>query len=185
MYSIWLEPPAATVGAKTQRFISDVASRVPSAPVFAPHVTLLGGFTFDTDEAARAAFDAVLTREKERRAAGAALRCSTSEVVCGNRRHQCVYVKFEKTPSLIAAFESANSVIALPGASSDTFMPHMSLAYGIDDPSVRQYVRERAEASLLGDDPSALDFEVASYSLWRTDIEDDSCDSWVRVAGSC
>jgi 2'-5' RNA ligase len=186
MYSVWLEPPPETIGARTQKFIADVASRVPSAPMFAPHVTLLGGFTFDSDEAACVAFDAVLVREKERRAEGAEapLRCSTSAIVCGDRRHQCVYVKLEKTQALVAAFETANAVIALPGASSDTFMPHMSLAYGIDDEGVRDGVRADAEATLLGDDPRALDFDVASYSLWKTDIEDDSCDSWVRLASS-
>ena len=63
-------------------------------------------------------------------------------------------------------------------------MPHMSLAYGIDDEGVRDGVRADAEATLLGDDPRALDFDVASYSLWKTDIEDDSCDSWVRLASS-
>jgi len=173
-YSIWLEPPA-NVAAKAQRFIRDIASRVPVAPMFTAHVTLIGGFAYPCDDDARAAFARVLE-------SATALRCATTSIACGMTRHQCVYAKLEKTPALVAAFEAANAVIQLPGASSDGFTPHMSLAYGIEDGETREAVRAEAESTLLGSDSCALDFDVASYSLWLTDVADDSCESWVRLS---
>jgi len=179
-YSIWLEPPVS-VAKPTETFITEVTRKVSGTPKFLPHVTLLGAFERSSDDEAVVVLDQVCDRLRERELLP--LECRPSSITCGQIRYQCVFLKLEKTASLTEAYEIADEIVSLPGASSDTFMPHMSLAYGIDDIEERLGVAKEAEDALFKGILSDV-FNVAKISLWETDVSDLTCQSWRRVKGT-
>ena len=49
-YSVWLKPPPdSAFGRRLHSLIIEHAAALPGCPPFAPHVTLLGGFTAASD----------------------------------------------------------------------------------------------------------------------------------------
>ena len=64
-------------------------------------------------------------------------------------------------------------------------LPHLSLVYGDLTETEREHARKDAAAALLGDGDTnashAASFAAAEVSLWRTDVQDLSCESWSRV----
>lgn len=179
-YSIWLEPPVH-VAKPTETFITEVTRKVPGTPKFLPHVTLLGAFERSSEEEAVAALDQVCERLSAKELLP--LECKPVSITCGEIRYQCVFLKLEKTASLTEAYEIADEIVSLPGASRDAFMPHMSLAYGIDDVEERLGVGKKAEDALFKGVLSD-GFNVAKISLWETDVSDLTCESWRRVKGT-
>lgn len=116
-YHLWLTPTgqAYDILIKT---ITDL-SKAYQAPVFDPHVTLLGSLP-GIEEAislqcvklgeSLAPFDVFL-----------------AEPAYGDRFFQCVFLKTQKTPALMNAHEMAKKLF---GHSPNPFMPHLSLLYG-------------------------------------------------------
>ena len=171
-YSIWLEPTREWY-VPAVRFIGREAKHSTKAPFFTPHVTLVGGFTCKDDAEAQHEFD-----KAWRRVRGCVSSNLVPDVVeCGTKRHQCVYMKMKKTNELVKAFEAANEAMGLKG-DVNAFMPHMSLAYGVEDEVERKEIAERAAAEFR-ECHQALWLDV--ISLWETDVKDDSCDSWRLV----
>ena len=94
-YSLWLEPTTSTY-APCAKFILDVAHRHAEAPYFPPHVTLVGGFHASDDGHATSIFSgavASVSSSENRRGPTIAF----DRVECGERRHQCVYLRLRKT----------------------------------------------------------------------------------------
>ena len=68
------------------------------------------------------------------------------------------------------------------------YMPHLSLVYGDLTETERERARKDAAAAffLMGDGDRknashAASFDATEVSLWRTDVQDLSCESWSRV----
>jgi hypothetical protein len=113
-------------------------------------------------------------------------------IATGKIRYQCVYVKMAETEGLMQAHAHALEVVNGGGnkeekattttVRADAFMPHMSLAYGIDDEDLRERVAGRAREQILATLMHDV-MDVACVALWETDGADTTCASWRRVAG--
>jgi hypothetical protein len=51
----------------------------------------------------------------------------------------------------------------------------------VDDATAREWIREEADA-YFREEGLSRGIVVSAISLWETDVEDDSCASWRRVA---
>ena len=116
-YHIWLKPtgPAYDILMKT---ITDL-SKAYHAPVFDPHVTLLGSLP-GTEEAI--SFQCVNLGESL-----APFDIFLAEPAYGDQFFQCVFLKTQETPALMNAHELAKKLFR---KSPNPFMPHLSLLYG-------------------------------------------------------
>ena len=164
-YSVWLEPRAAHARA-IARFIERVRARVDGAPAFAPHVTVIG------------AFDA---REGDARDAFALDDVGDEATTLGATRHRCAYRRFRKDARVMATLEGAKRAHGTRVPTAEAYEPHLSLAYGVDDAMAREWIREEADA-YFREEGLSRGIVVSAISLWETDVEDDSCASWRRVA---
>lgn len=183
VYSLWLEPPPA-LASTSAGFIGRYAGASGGrCPTFDPHVTLAGGFV-GTEAQAREKSAAIVASLA---AAFGPLRCDAMEVSAGTRFHQCVYLRVVPTEQLANAHALAARAFGLePGNGGGApYMPHLSLVYGDLTETEREHARKDAAAALLGDGDTnashAASFAAAEVSLWRTDVQDLSCESWSRV----
>ena len=183
VYSLWLEPPPA-LASTSAGFIGRYAGASGGrCPTFDPHVTLAGGFV-GTEAQAREKSGAIVASLA---AAFGPLRCDAMEVSAGTRFHQCVYLRVVPTEQLANAHALAARAFGLePGNGGGApYMPHLSLVYGDLTETEREHARKDAAAALLGDGDTnashAASFAAAEVSLWRTDVQDLSCESWSRV----
>ena len=84
-----------------------------------------------------------------------------------------------KDKTLLKAFEMAGStLISDPEKRPADYLPHLSLIYSDADQETRRAIKEDCEKELgaFGDG-----FDVAALSLWDTDINDKSTESWKLV----
>jgi hypothetical protein len=183
VYSLWLEPPPA-LASTSAGFIGRYAGASGGrCPTFDPHVTLAGGFV-GTEAQAREKSGAIVASLAS---AFGPLRCDAMEVSAGTRFHQCVYLRVVPTEQLANAHALAARAFGLePGNGGGApYMPHLSLVYGDLTETEREHARKDAAAALLGDGDTnashAASFAAAEVSLWRTDVQDLSCESWSRV----
>ena len=183
VYSLWLEPPPALASTSAGFIARYAGASGGRCPTFEPHVTLAGGFV-GTEARAReksAAIVASLAAEF------GPLRCDAMEVSAGMRFHQCVYLRFVPTEQLANAHALAARAFGLePGNGGGApFMPHLSLVYGRLTETEREDARRDAATAVLGNAETrasiSASFAATEVSLWRTDVEDLSCESWIRV----
>ncbi len=152
-YSLWLTPPKAQY-----RKLADLIRRLAkshSAPVFDPHITLLGAIEAEDEEQALRLTHLLATRIEP-------FEIRLSHVRHTSEYYRCLYLKAEPTDGLIRANIEAKLVMAeLIGAQE--FYPHMSLLYG-------NYFSMIKEA-IIADMGSTMEvsFEVNSVRLVRTD----------------
>lgn len=115
-YALWIIPGDEEVYARTSGYIARLSS-LYGLPRFEPHVTLLGGIRSPEADELRglagglAPFQVRLAREVEYR----------------NEYFRCLFLRAYKTDGLMEAFSKAG---ALFGRETDSYMPHLSLAYG-------------------------------------------------------
>ncbi len=121
-YSIWLRP-TGTVGEELAREIEQL-SREFAAPLFPPHVTLIGGLNDDEDT--------LRARTRELAAQLQPFPVQLGAVDYLNEFHRALFVRVLKTAAVEHAHARAR---ALFGRLDDPeYMPHLSLLYG-DFPS--------------------------------------------------
>ena len=183
VYSLWLEPPPALASTSAGFIARYAGASGGRCPTFDPHVTLAGGFV-GTEAQAREKSAAIVASLA---AAFGPLRCDAMEVSAGTRFHQCVYLRVVPTEQLANAHALAARAFGLePGNGGGApYMPHLSLVYGQLTDAQREDARRDAETALLGNDAANVadaSFVAAEVTLWRTDIEDLTCESWSRVA---
>jgi hypothetical protein len=183
VYSLWLEPPPALASTSAGFIARYAGASGGRCPTFDPHVTLAGGFV-GTEAQAREKSAAIVASLAS---AFGPLRCDAMEVSAGTRFHQCVYLCVVPTEQLANAHALAARAFGLePGNGGGApYMPHLSLVYGDLTETERECARKDAAAALLGDGDTnashAASFAAAEVSLWRTDVQDRSCESWSRV----
>ena len=97
-----------------------------------------------------------------------------------------LYLRMVPTEQLANAHALAARAFGLePGNGGGApYMPHLSLVYGQLTDAQREDARRDGETALLGNDAANVadaSFVAAEVTLWRTDIEDLTCESWSRV----
>jgi hypothetical protein len=102
--------------------------------------------------------------------------CKFEKAEAGGSFHQCVYLRCQQTPALMKAAELTRERL---GIEQGAYMPHLSVVYGDLAPEARE-----AEAGKLGGLLAELDegFTAAAVTLWRTDVDDRTLESWTRLA---
>jgi 2'-5' RNA ligase len=159
-YALWLVPQ----GAARRRLAAAIRrlGRKHGGPVFAPHVTLLGGIEGDgATVMARLARLAAATRCFDVRLSGAGFR---------DEYFRCLFLRAQRTAALQAARRRAARIFT--PRRRDRFMPHLSLFYGRLADGVR-----RREAAAIGD-RMVLRFPVRAIDLVATKGEPEA---WRRV----
>lgn len=116
-YHLWLTPTGQVYDI-LQKTITDL-SKAYHAPVFDPHVTLLGSLP-GTEEA-------ISLRCVKLGESLAPFDIFLAEPACGDQYFQCVFLKAQETPALMNAHELANRLFV---KAPNPFMPHLSLLYG-------------------------------------------------------
>ncbi|WP_342349671.1 2'-5' RNA ligase family protein [uncultured Nitrospira sp.] len=116
-YHLWLAPTGQAYDI-LMKTITDL-SKAYHAPVFDPHVTLLGSLP-GTEEA-------ISVRCLELGGLLPSFNILLTEPAYGDQYFQCVFLKTQMTPALLNAHELARSLFVKdPGP----YMPHLSLLYG-------------------------------------------------------
>ena len=101
-----------------QKLIEDLA-RKQKGSTFVPHITVLGDILMEEEE--------VLMKSRELARLHHPLSVILNEVAAGAEFYRCVFVRAEKTPTLLRLYEHACQVFEMtPG----DFMPHLSILYG-------------------------------------------------------
>lgn len=130
-YSLWLVPGTETPAHRQLRAtITELADRVEDAPVFEPHVTVIGGI-----DGERVALEET-TRTLAARTAP--LELAFEGVRWLTTRHQCVFLSVEPTLDLMEVRRWAREAI---DRSTAAYHPHLSLVYS------EMYLTERRDVA--------------------------------------
>ncbi len=127
-YSIWLMPSRNT-HAELSNLIARLSQRY-AAPVFPPHVTLLGNLNGNKKE---------LVAQAETLAARIRpfpVNLTTAGYL--NEYFRCVFLQAEATPALLEANRLARNLFL--HRQDSEFMPHLSLLYGIFNARTKQQI---------------------------------------------
>jgi 2'-5' RNA ligase len=118
-YSIWLQPdPDSSEYHRLRELIGDYSQRYDDAPVFEPHITVVGGLSDDQDAVTETT--RTLVQEQE------SFEVSLPRVHCSTTRFQCVFLLVEPILELLSLHE--NTVEAFE-TSGGMYVPHLSLLY--------------------------------------------------------
>ena len=145
-YSLWLLPPPRE-SAAWRALIRRLAAAF-DAPVFEPHVTLLGGIAAPPSQALAAA--------REWAQSSPPLSARPRAIACLDEYYRCVFVELEKTPELLAARRRAERIFKRAGGA---YLPHLSLLYGRYDAATKR----RAVAAV--GEPSRAPFRLSCAAL--------------------
>ena len=153
-YSLWIRPKGEAA-AQLQSLINDLAKKY-GAPVFEPHITLVGHIKADAKEITEA-------KRKIDELAGKLepFTVTLTEYGFMDEEHRCLYLLAE-SPRLAVAYEQAATLF--PQVEHEHFrqMPHLSLLYGQYAPEVK---REIIKTNPL----PPITFEVESLDMHLTD----------------
>mmetsp|Transcript_5493 Transcript_5493/g.18579 ORF Transcript_5493/g.18579 Transcript_5493/m.18579 type:complete len:240 (+) Transcript_5493:72-791(+) len=174
-WSVWLEPPPGRLRDQLQKLINDMSEEYGTPP-FEPHVTLQGGISGTEEEVLEK------TRELAGRLGQYSLRFS--DLAVGDFFFQYVLLLMVQDPPVMEANRVAREVYGMDPAA---YMPHLSVVYGPDEgikADVYNRVRELLYGAGAGYDSLLVDsgYNVEQLSVWKTDGEDKTLQSWVRVA---
>lgn len=133
------------------------------APLFAPHVTVLGQASPD-EEAALKLVEKLVSNQQP-------FSVSLNKVDYQEYFFRALYVLAEKTEPLVKLHEKAKQFFGKKNEAE--YMPHLSLLYGDFKPEIK----EKIIKEIGREQPSV--FEVKSLHLFRTEGE---ADEWYSVA---
>ncbi|MDB9235510.1 2'-5' RNA ligase family protein [Halorubrum ezzemoulense] len=161
-YSLWLVPGAETTARRQlQSTITELAERYEDAPVFEPHVTVIGGI--DGEQTALEETTRTLA------ARTATLELAFEGVRWSTTRHQCVFLPVEPTLDLMDLRRSAREAI---DRSTAAYHPHLSLVYGGMDLTERRDIAQSIDTAALPGHITcqalALVDTTGSESEWET-----------------
>ena len=152
-YHLWLKPGGQVydILAETIRTLAEKFD----APIFEPHVTLLGGLAGSEVEHLR--------RTKELAGTLRAFHITLAEARYRDEYFRCLFRLVEQTPAVMEANLSARRIF--DQVSNEGYMPHASLLYGIYPAN-----RKREQIAMLPDQ-RGLTFETTAIVLIRADSE--------------
>ncbi|CAH9114263.1 unnamed protein product [Cuscuta epithymum] len=167
VYSVWGLPPE-DVTARMKKLMEGIRSEFGGAQ-FEPHVTVVGGMRLTEREA----------RDKFRKAC-VGLKpygATVSKVATGPFFYQCVFLLLHPTPEVVETSDHCCSHFGYQRPSA--YMPHVSLLYADITDEEKKSVEERAYA--LDETIGSLEFPIDRLALYKSDTEDKSLKSWVKV----
>lgn len=133
------------------------------APLFAPHVTVLGQASLDEDSALELMEKLVSNQQP--------FTLTLNKVDYRDYFFRALYVLAEKTEPLVELHEKAKQIFGKKNVAE--YMPHLSLLYGDFKPELKKKIIKE-----IGKEQPAV-FEVNSLHLFRTEGE---ADEWYPVA---
>jgi hypothetical protein len=209
-YSLWLSVRPQSLPVHKQ-LSAEIATQAKEhgAPLFEPHVTLLGGIHGELD--AIAATAAQLAASTKVGGLGAlwrggcarggrahsctnlhhqpspqqAFRVNFLDVAQGSSFHRCVYLLVAQEAPVMAAGQAARHAYGVDG--DPAYMPHCSLLYADLAPEARAAAAHAAVQRLYGEGASYgtlltdAGFKADTLTLWHTPVEDTSLASWKQV----
>lgn len=169
--------PLIAVGLMTNRFAAEIKrlSERYQAPMFPPHVTLLGGIkASDLETVKSISRDVTNIMQK--------VPIELDRVGYGELFHQTVYILVKKSPQLEQYHTDTRRAFGF--GDSAAYMPHLSLIYSNIDEMTRKQISEEEQAVLFPQDDgnaSDLNFECGRVELWYTPAEDKGLQSWKKI----
>lgn len=159
-YSLWLIPSGSSYE-KFSNLIKRLAAEY-NAPLFEPHVTLLGGAMQSEED--------VLRRAKQLASGQKPLPITLRSVDYQDFYFRTLFVRGDITESLQTLHDRAKEIFEMQDTPS--YMPHLSLMYGNFPQGVKDKIIEA-----IGRDQTT-EFTVNSVHVFRTDGESNT---WYRV----
>ena len=153
-YSLWLMPEGETY--KTLQELIKRLAKGHGAPVFEPHLTLLGGITSDDEEDVLRRTHILGSRVES------PFDVTLGDVWYKDEFYRSLFIKAEPTGALVGANVDAKLAMA-EICKPDEFYPHLSLMYGDFFPMIKE--------AIIADIGAKFDitFRVSSIKLMRTD----------------
>jgi len=164
-YSVWLQPEGDAYD-EYRKCIEDLAKE-HGAPLFEPHVTVLGRII-------NSEHDAVEQSAKLAAEISEPMIINLIRVTFGEAYFQCVYLQAEKSAALDQLHNRAKKLFSIDGLPNPTYIPHLSLMYGERPLDLRKQITASLPQSLLGS------FQTKELQL--VDTKGDEQD-WHKVAG--
>lgn len=149
-FSLWLQPTGQTYD-RLAGIIKQLGAQY-HAPVFEPHITLLGGLTGSEDT--------LITRTTQlaKLLKPNAIKLTTLDYL--DEYFRCLFANVEKSAWLIDANLKARKIFHRKDVPA--FMPHLSLLYGNFPPAIKQRISIEIGSSFN------FSFQVTSVQLWST-----------------
>ena len=152
-YSLWLMPDKDTDAYRFMQSLIEDLARIAGGPVFAPHVTLLGGMEGPAEE----------MLAKTKKLAG---QVSPFDISLGKSGTQRVYFRgffaeVRQDAAVMAAGAEARRVFSMPG----DYFPHESLSYW----DYSEEVLAKLQKATANTDFSRGNFTAHSVHLYRTE----------------
>ncbi len=138
-YSVWLMPKAAWAR-EFKRIVDDLADRF-GTPQFVPHLTLIGGRSFDLADLRR--------RVAAVPPGTVAIWRPIIDVAIGDAFFRSFYALFGAEGALLALKRRTDRAVF--GSESKEFMPHVSLLYGLVEAGRKVAVAMELRAKLTGE----------------------------------
>jgi 2'-5' RNA ligase len=163
-YHLWWKP-TGEASTRLAQAIEELA-HILQAPVFEPHVTLLGNLIGTENghlERVR-----ILAQQLE------PFSIALTKPAYGDQYLQCIYIKVEQTPPLMNAHAMARRLC--PHANAQAYLPHLSLVYGL--------YPEARKRELIATLPAQLQmsFDATVLYLVRADSADPK--DWHEIAAT-
>ena len=138
-YSLWLAPDEETAAYRQlHTTITELADGQEDAPVFEPHITVVGRINGER-ESLRETMRTLASHRGPVEVAFESVRWSTT-------RHQCVFLLAEPTLELFELYEAARDAL---NASNDPYHPHLSLLYSDMGLQRRREITESIDSASL------------------------------------
>mgnify|MGYP001590671771 CR=1 FL=1 len=147
-FSIWLMPSGKKYN-KLKKLILSLGKKY-SAPVFEPHVTLLGNLGGQKKEALK-------------KTAYLASKIKPFKITLTSHEYldeyfRCLFIKAKKTSNLVKAYSMAKQIFRQK--SKEKFMPHLSLVYGHFPAKTKQEIISQIKTDV------AMSFEINNIMLF-------------------
>ena len=163
-YSLWLKPTGRAYEVLV-RTIRELAHEL-GAPLFEPHVTLLGQLE-GTEQAH-------VRRCEELAGQLQPFQITLIDPSYRSEYFQCLFMRVQQTPAAMSAHALARRVFHRP---EDTYMPHLSLLYGLFPDRRKREVIDRLQPDVR------TSFEVGAFHLIRAGSDDPK--DWHEIAVFC
>lgn len=159
-YSLWLEP-SGKVGFRLQERIKKLSEKYDT-PMFAPHVTLLGGLKASKTELISLVDTLAHTLQP--------FELTLTTVDRRSRYYQALFIHVEKTKALMSLRKTAERFFNT--SNNEDYMPHLSLLYGDFSPQQKELMLNDAGREFY------LNFSVKTLVLMQTN---GSPKHWVKI----
>lgn len=137
-HSIWLRPAHDDI-VFLEKIVRDLGERF-NTPVFEPHATLVPDVKLSAEELLPQVVSLAIDRKP--------LELLIEDVTGSKAYFRSFYAALEKAPALMRLKQ--DSLEISDEASLQSFMPHVSLAYGVEDSTLKQTEIQRLAKKLSG-----------------------------------